>query len=240
MAMIEFVNVTKRHGSVVALNDLDLTVGSGKVFALVGPNGSGKTTAINVLLGLVQPTDGQATVCGHDVWTEARKVRQRLGVVPEGYGVYERLSGRRHVEFAAASRGADADPEKVLDRVGLAGVAERPAGTYSRGMAKRLVLALALVGEPDVLLLDEPFYGLDPNAADTLRSVLWAERDRGATICFATHLFREVDALADRVGMLSGGRLVRNGAVDDLVSTTAAVDALESAYREAVDPEVTA
>lgn len=239
MATIAFAGVSKRRGSVTALAELTLSIRSGRIFALVGPNGSGKTTALNVLLGLVRPTAGRATVRGHDAWAEARAVRRHLGVVPEGCGVYDRLSGRRHVEFAAASRGVEVDPIRVLDRVGLARVADRAAGTYSRGMTRRLVLALALVGEPDVLLLDEPFYGLDPDAADTLRAVLRDERDRGATVCFATHLFGEVAALADRLGMLSDGRLVCDGTVEELVGSRTPVDALESAYREAVDPAVT-
>jgi ABC-2 type transport system ATP-binding protein len=240
MTAIAFAGVSKRRGSVLALDALDLAIEDGEVYALVGPNGSGKTTALNVLLGLVRPTEGQATVHGYDVWTEAPAARRHLGVVPEGTPVYERLSGRRHVDFGATSRGVDVDPEAVLDRVGLADVADRRAGTYSRGMTQRLVLALALVGEPDVLLLDEPFYGLDPDASATLRRVLRTERDRGATVVFASHLFDEVGRLADRVGMLSGGQLVREGAVADLVVDEPAIDALEDAYRDSVDAEVTA
>lgn len=240
MAAIEFVGVHKRLGGVDALQGLDLRIDSGEVVALVGPNGSGKTTALNLLQGLVAPTSGQATVRGHDTWSAASKARRHVGVVPEGAGVYDRLTGRRHVAFAARSRGAEVDPLASLDRVGLVDVADRRAGTYSRGMKQRLVVAMALVGRPDVLLLDEPFYGLDPDAAATLRSVVREEQERGATVCFATHLFREVDAVADRVAMLSGGRLVQEGPVSTLAEGSSTVDGLASTYRDVVEPEVTA
>ncbi|MFB6206005.1 MAG: ABC transporter ATP-binding protein, partial [Haloglomus sp.] len=218
----------------------DLAVDEGEVYALVGPNGSGKTTALNVLLGLVRPTAGDARICGEDTWDAARAARQHLGVVPEGYGVYGRLTGRRHVAFAATSRGWSGDPDAVLERVGLQDVADRRAGTYSRGMKKRLVLAMALVGDPDVLLLDEPFNGLDPDAAQTLRTAIEHERERGTSVLLASHLFREVAAVADRVGMLSGGELVREGPVADVVEGRPTIDSLEAAYREAVTPEVPA
>jgi ABC-2 type transport system ATP-binding protein len=239
MGVIELAALTKRYRSVVAVDGLDLAVDAGEVYALVGPNGSGKSTALNALLGLVQPTDGAATVGGANAWGEAKQARQHLGVVPEGYGVYDRLTGRRHVAFAATSRSAG-DPDAVLERVGLADVGDRRAGTYSRGMKKRLVLGMALVGEPSALLLDEPFNGLDPDAAATLRTAIDRERERGTAVLLASHLFREVAAVADRVGMLRDGQLVREGPVADVVEGRPSIDTLEAAYREAVGPEVVA
>lgn len=238
MEAIELVGVTKTFGSVESVSDLDLTVEQSEVFALLGPNGSGKTTLLNILLGLIRPTAGQSKILGHDTTREPRTARQQLGVVPEGCAVYERLTARRHVQFAAASRNVSVAPEAILDRVGLAAVADRTAGTFSGGMAKRLVLALALVGQPAVLLLDEPFYGLDPQASETLRRVIRTEQNRGATVLFTTHLFREVQTLADRYGMLSGGELVNEGTISELDGSDESGDVIETEFRDCVEPTV--
>jgi ABC-2 type transport system ATP-binding protein len=216
MAVIEVRGVTKRYGSVTALRDLDLTVEKGEVYGFLGPNGAGKSTTIDVLLDFVRPTDGRARVLGMDAREQGEAIRRRTGVLPDGYRVYDRLTGRRHVEFVAESKEVDADPAALLDRVGIADAADRPAGDYSKGMSQRLVLAMALVGEPDLLVLDEPTTGLDPNGARQMRELVREENERGATVFFSSHILAQVEAVCDRVGILQGGELVAEDSVEGL------------------------
>lgn len=216
MAAIELQGVTKRFGAVTALNDLDLTVKNGEIYGFLGPNGAGKSTTINVLLDFVRPTDGTATVLGHDAREESTEIRQRVGVLPDGYHVYDRLTGRQHLQFAIDSKEADDDPEELLARVGIAAAADRKAGGYSKGMAQRLVLGMALVGQPDLLILDEPSTGLDPAGAREMREIIHAERDRGATVFFSSHILGQVDSVCDRVGILREGELVAEDTVSGL------------------------
>ncbi|MFB6138024.1 MAG: ABC transporter ATP-binding protein [Halobacteriaceae archaeon] len=223
MPVVEANGVTKRYGEAVALGGLDLAVDAGEIHGLVGPNGSGKTTALHAVLGYARPTAGTVRVFGDPPGAHA----ERVGVVPEGYGVWERFTGAEHVAFAAAAAGpggdaspdggsagepgvdaATTDPAAFLERVGLRGAADRRAGGYSAGMVKRLILAMALAGDPDLLVLDEPFAGVDPLAALAVRRVLRAERSRGTTVLFSTHDFGHAEAVCDRVGLLRDGRLV--------------------------------
>jgi len=214
---VETRNLTKRYGDVTAVDGVDLRVEAGEVFGFLGPNGAGKSTTINALLDFISPTAGTATVFGHDVHDERAAVRERIGVVPEDYGLYDRLSGRRHLELAVDLKHADDDPDALLDRVGLSPAdAARPAGDYSTGMAQRLALAVALVGSPDLLLLDEPTSGLDPNGARELREIVRREVARGATVFFSSHVLEQVRAVADRVGIMNEGELVAVDTVDGL------------------------
>jgi ABC-2 type transport system ATP-binding protein len=217
MSALQTSGLTKRFGDVVAVRDLDLTVESGEVFGFLGPNGAGKSTTISTLLGFLDPSEGTATVLGHDATNESRTVRARTGILPEGYDVYHNLTGREHVASAVETKGADDDPDEILDRIGLdPDDAQRPAGDYSTGMTQRLVLGIALVGEPDLLILDEPSSGLDPEGIKRLRRIVREEADRGATVFFSSHILGQVEAVCDRVGIMNGGELVAVDAIDDL------------------------
>ena len=216
MPAIEVEDVSKRYGSVTALDRVDLTVPEGEVFGFLGPNGAGKSTMINVFLDFVRPDTGRVAVFSHDCRSDGVAARERMGVLPEGYSVYDRLTGRQHVEFAIESKDTDDDPMAILDRVGLTGDADRQAGGYSKGMAQRLILGMALVGDPDLLILDEPTSGLDPNGAREIRSIIRAENDRGATVFFSSHILEQVEAVCDRVGILTDGRLVAVDTIDGL------------------------
>jgi ABC-2 type transport system ATP-binding protein len=213
MTAIAVDELTKEYGTITALDRVTLTVEEGEIFGFLGPNGAGKSTFINLLLDFSRPTDGTARIFGHDCQDEGVEARERLGVVPEGYSVFDRLSGRKHVEYAIRSKDVGADAVELLDRVGLREAAERKASDYSKGMKQRLVLAMALAGEPDMLLLDEPTTGLDPNGAAEMRRVLREENERGATIFFSSHILEQVEAVCDRVGILQNGELV---AVDSI------------------------
>ena len=221
MTAIELNGVTKRFGDVTALKEVDLTVEEGEVFGFLGPNGAGKSTTINILLDFVRPTEGSATVLGHDTREASKAIRDRTGVLPEGYDVYERLTGLEHLEFVIEAKDADDDPMTLLDRVGLdADDAARAAGGYSKGMTQRLVLAMALVDQPDLLVLDEPSTGLDPNGARMMRELVREESERGATVFFSSHILGQVEAVCDTVGILQGGELIAKDAVDDLRART--------------------
>lgn len=216
MKVIELDGLTKRFGNVTAVEDLDLTVEDGTIFGFLGPNGAGKTTTIDLMLDFVRPTAGRVSLFGLDPRSDVAEVRKRTGVLPEGFGVYDRLTGKRHVEFVLDSKGIDDDPMRYLERTGVADAADRKAGGYSTGMKQRLGLAMALVGEPDLLILDEPSSGLDPNGAREMQQVIREERNRGATVFFSSHIMGQVEAVCDRVAILRGGRLVAEDTMQGL------------------------
>jgi ABC-2 type transport system ATP-binding protein len=215
---VQTTGLTKRYGrDVLAVDDLDLTVYEGEVFGFLGPNGAGKSTTIDVLLDYVRPTAGTATVFGLDAQADTAAVHRRVGILPDGYGLYDRLTGRAHLEYAVALKGTDDDVDALLDRVGLdRDAADRPVGGYSKGMAQRLVLAVALVGDPDLLVLDEPSSGLDPNGVRLVRELVRERADRGKTVFFSSHILAQVEAVCDRVAILDHGRLVAVDTVDGL------------------------
>jgi ABC-2 type transport system ATP-binding protein len=255
MSAIRATAVSKRYGTLTALDRVDLTVEEGEIFGFLGPNGAGKSTMINVFLDFVRPNEGQVEIFGHDCQTESVAARERMGVLPEGYDVYDRLTGRQHVLFAMESKDTGGDPMAVLERVGIEDAADRKAGGYSKGMAQRLVLAMALVGDPDLLILDEPTTGLDPNGARAMREIIREENERGATVFFSSHILEQVEAVCDRVGILHDGELAAIDTIDGLrasvgggtkllitvddlesvdVGTIEAIDGVESAW---IEPE---
>ena len=238
MTAIELRGVTKEFGDVTAVRDLDLTVEDGEVYGFLGPNGAGKSTTIDMLLDLVRPTAGTVNVLGRDATGDGVAIRRRTGVLPDGFSVYDRLSGRKHVEFAIRSKEADDDPDALLERVGLLDDADRKAGDYSKGMRQRLALAMALVDDPDLLILDEPSSGLDPAGAKEMREIVRAESERGATVFFSSHVLEQVDAVCDRVGILRAGELVAEDSVEGLREAVGGEETLEIAVgddAEAVD-----
>jgi ABC-2 type transport system ATP-binding protein len=173
-------------------------------------------------LGFLDPTSGTASVLGHDVATESREVRRRIGVLPEGFAPYDRLTAREHVEYAGGIKECNPDIEGLLDRVGLAREAwDRKAGEYSKGMCQRLSLATALVGDPDLLVLDEPSSGLDPEGMAEMRELIRSEAESGTTVFFSSHILSEVEAVCDRIAILREGQLAALGTLDELRDGTA-------------------
>ncbi|WP_227134057.1 ABC transporter ATP-binding protein [Halorubellus salinus] len=220
---ISIAGLTKRFpGDVLALEDVDLEVHEGEIFGFLGPNGAGKSTTINVLLDFVRPTSGTVSVLGMNPQKEGVALRQRVGVLPDGFHVYDRLTGRQHVQFAVDSKRVDEDVDALLERVDILDAADRKAGGYSKGMKQRLVLAMALVGDPDILILDEPTTGLDPNGAREIRQIIREEAARGATVFFSSHILEQVEAVCDRVCILDEGRVV---AIDTIENLRDSVDA---------------
>ena len=216
MAAIELDGVEKSFGDVRALRGLDLDVQDGEIFGFLGPNGAGKSTTINVLLDFIRPDAGSVRVLGRDARDDSVAVRERTGVLPEGFDVYDRLTAREHVQFAIDSKGADDDPAALLERVGLEEAIDRRAGGYSKGMKQRLALAMALVGDPELLVLDEPSSGLDPNGARELREIVEREAADGTTVFFSSHILGQVEAVCDRVGIIREGELVAVDTIEGL------------------------
>jgi ABC-2 type transport system ATP-binding protein len=204
-----------------AVVDLSFEVRAGEIFGLLGPNGAGKTTTLKMLLGFVKPTSGHAFIAGERVGTVAS--RRKLGYLPENPALYEFLRGDEYLVFAgrlcglsrveARRRAAD-----LLARVGLEGRADRPIRKFSKGMVQRLALAQALIGDPSIVVLDEPMSGLDPIGRKDVRDLILKIREEGRTVLFSTHILSDVEAICDRVGILVEGRLTDCGALGDLVA----------------------
>ena len=217
MPAIETQGLTKEFGEdVVAVEDLDLTIESGEIFGFLGPNGAGKSTTINVLLDFIRPTVGSAEVFGLDAQREPAAIRERIGVLPEGYGFDDYLTGREYMEWAIETKDADDDPEALLDLVGILGEADRTAAGYSKGMQQRLAFGMALADDPDLLILDEPSTGMDPNGIQHMRSVIRGRAEDGTTVFFSSHILSEVEAVCDRVGVMNEGRLVAMDTIEGL------------------------
>jgi len=220
-AAVETFGLTKRYGELVAVQDLNLRLQAGEVFGMLGPNGSGKTTTILMLLGLTEPTAGSARVLGWDPTRQPLQVKRRVGYLPDSVGFYDELTAWENLRYTAALNGlssAEANRRiaEVLERMGLQDVAHRKVGTFSRGMKQRLGLADVLLKRPQVAILDEPTLGLDPEAAlEFLELIRTLKRD-GLTVLLASHLLHQVQSVCDRVGLFHRGRMVLEGTVDEL------------------------
>jgi ABC-2 type transport system ATP-binding protein len=209
--------LTKRFGPILAVDDLSFSVEPGSVTGFLGPNGAGKTTTLRVLLGLVQPTSGTATIGGQRYADIAHPSRV-VGAVLEAASFHPARTARNHLLVYCAAAGLpDSRADEALGSVGLTGAADRKVRGYSLGMRQRLGLAFALLGEPQVLVLDEPANGLDPEGIKWLRGFMRHYADTGRTVLVSSHLLGEVEQIADRVIILARGRLVREGTLADLV-----------------------
>lgn len=206
--------LTGQVEEVVALDSLSLQVQPGEVYGVLGPNGAGKTTAIRIFSTLLIPTAGSAQVMGHDVVKAAGDVRRRIGLILGGErGLYERLTGRQNLQYFASlylmspRRGAER-ADAALEEVGLTHAADRKVEQYSRGMRQRLHVARGLLPDPDVIFMDEPTIGLDPEAAQDFRRLVPELRERGKTVLLTTHYMLEADVLCERIAVIDHGRLV--------------------------------
>ena len=216
--LMAFKQLTKRYGSVQALDEFTAEVSPGRITAFLGPNGSGKTTSMRLLLGLAEPTAGSASIAGRP-YRELRHPTRVVGAVLD-QGFHPNRSARNHLRIVAAAAAVDqARIEVVLDLVGLTAAAGRRVGGFSLGMRQRLALASALVGDPGVLVLDEPFNGLDPDGIHTMRQFLRRFTDAGGTVFLSSHLLSEVAHSADEAIIINHGRLVSSGPVSALVSS---------------------
>ncbi|MCM4081164.1 ABC transporter ATP-binding protein [Paractinoplanes hotanensis] len=224
MTTVTVTGLTKRFGAFEAVRDLDFEVTPG-ITGFLGPNGAGKTTTLRILLGLIRPTAGAATIDGRPYAALAHP-RRTVGAVLEAGGFHPGRTARRHLLILTTGAGLPASRvDEVLDQVGLADAAHRRVGGFSLGMRQRLGLAGALLGDPGVLILDEPANGLDPAGMAWLRRLLRDLADQGRTVIISSHVLAEVAQTADRAVVISGGRLRYSGLLDGL-----AADGLEAAF----------
>lgn len=215
-SMIELRHLTKRFGDRLAVDDLSLTVGRGDIFGLLGHNGAGKSTTIGMMLGQVWPTSGQALLDGHDVHEDRARALARVGAIFEAPVFYDYLSGWRNLELLSSytARTPAARVREVVAWVGLSGREHSLVRTYSHGMRARLALAQALLPQPELLILDEPGDGLDPEGIHELRhTILRLRRELGLTLLLSSHLLSEVEQLCDRIAVVQGGRKVFEGSL---------------------------
>lgn len=214
-AAVVFDGVRKQFGRVVAVDRVDFTLEPGTFVGLIGHNGAGKSTCLRMLTGLLRPTEGRVWVGGVDVVAEPLQARWKLGAVLEEPALYEYLTAREFLEFIAEVRGGG-DVGAGLELTGLGADADRLIREYSQGMRRKTALAAALLGDPEVLVLDEALNGLDPPSAARVKQELRARVDAGATVLLSTHVIETVQAVSDRVIMLAHGRVVADEQAEDL------------------------
>jgi ABC-2 type transport system ATP-binding protein len=242
MSGIEAVGLTKRFGSLTAVDGLSFEVGKGEIFGLLGPNGSGKTTTVRLLSCLIAPSEGSASVTGFDIRREPLKVREAVGVLTENPGIYDRLSAVENMEFFAEAYGLrdkterDSRIRELLEFFDLWDRRGDRVGTFSRGMRQKLAIAKAVVHRPEVLFLDEPSSGLDPKAAKDIRDLMEVmSRQEKHTIVLCTHNLEEAERLCSRVMIIRKGAALATGSVEDLRKKLHGAPELEVSLEEVND-----
>lgn len=220
--LIQTINLTKRYGKLVALNNLQLVIEEGECFGYIGPNGAGKTTTIKILATLLQPTWGEARVCGHVVGYESRKIRPLIGYVPDFFGAYEDMVVQEYLEFFASAYNITGDQRTrvvgdVLELTDLVYKRDALVDSLSRGMKQRLSVARVLLHDPKVLLLDEPASGLDPRARIEMRELLKELRRMGKTIIISSHILHELAELCTTVGIIEQGQLQFKEPISEII-----------------------
>jgi ABC-2 type transport system ATP-binding protein len=219
--VIETAGLTKQYGKFTAVSSLDLNIQKGEVYGLLGPNGSGKTTTILMLLGLTEPTKGQLSVLGLDPVRQPLQVKARVGYLPDEVGFYDNLTARENLIYIAKLNGLKPDEynkriDEALARVGLSDVADNRVKTFSRGMRQRLGVAELLLKRPEIIIMDEPTLGLDPEAAHEFLQTILELKKEGITILLSSHLLHQVQTVCDRVGLFRHGKKVLEGTVAEL------------------------
>jgi ABC-2 type transport system ATP-binding protein len=213
--------LTRRFGNLTAVDGMDLTVAAGQFFGFLGPNGAGKSTTIKMLTGLLAPTSGRVQLLGLDFSGNAVDIKRQIGVVPEGMGLFERLTGLEYLTFVGRMYGLDraTTRQRANELLEFMQLADRPKSViadYSHGMQKKIALAAAVIHGPRILFLDEPFEGVDALAAGALKSLLGRMTERGVTIFLTSHVLEIVERLCSHVGIIHKGRLVAQGSLEEL------------------------
>ncbi len=234
-ALLSVSGLAKRYGDFTAVADLGLEVPAGTILALLGPNGAGKTTTIRMLIGQLRPSAGTATVAGLDCFAARDQVMRITGYLPDEPVFHDYLTGRELLGFVGGLHGLSsaeirARAEPLVARLELGSALDDYAVNYSRGMKKKLALAMALLHRPRLLILDEPANGLDPYAARELLALVREQAAEGATVVFSTHLLEQAERISDRAAILAQGRLVAEGSIAELRQRAAAGGSLEEVF----------
>jgi len=219
---IEIINLTKRFGDITALDDLSLEIGWGELFGILGPNGAGKSTAVNVLSTLLEPSEGSATVDGHDVVFDPEGVRKIIGVCPQEPAFYPHLTGRENIELIGemhlVPKGVLKDRiDSMVEKIGMEDHINRRAKQYSGGMVRRVSMLMALVSNPKVALLDEPTVAMDPKSRRAVWDFIRELKGNGVSIILTTHYMEEAEELCDRVAIIDEGKLIELGSPKELM-----------------------
>jgi ABC-2 type transport system ATP-binding protein len=243
--MLEAIGLRKSFGARAAVADVSLRVRAGELLGLLGPNGAGKSTTIGMLCGLITPDAGQVTIAGASIAADAAAYKRRLGLVPQDLALFDELGAAANIELFGALYGMRGDTLKrraleVLAVVGLAERARDRPATFSGGMKRRLNIACALVHDPDVLLLDEPTAGVDPQSRNAIFDSLEALKRQGKALVYTTHYMEEAERLADRIVVVDHGRVVANGTQAELARRLPATETLELELAGAADPALLA
>jgi len=221
--VIEVERLTKMYGERIAVDDVSFTVRPGEIFGLLGPNGAGKTTTISCLSGLLKPTSGSIRIDGHDIVHDGPKARASIGVIPQELAIYPEISARQNLEYWGAVQGLSREQikqrmETVLDRVGLAGRAKEPVKNFSGGMKRRLNIAIGLIHDPKVLLLDEPTVGVDPQSRTHILELIRERARAGVAVLYTTHYMNEAEELCDQLAIIDHGKVVAQGTLEELLA----------------------
>ncbi|MCC8164196.1 MAG: ABC transporter ATP-binding protein [Lachnospiraceae bacterium] len=220
--MIEIRGLTKAYGEKIAVDHLNLSIRKGEVFGLLGPNGAGKTTTTLMLLGLTDPTSGQATIREKDCTRDPIDVKRMVGYLPDNVGFYTDMTGRENLYFTGRLNGLEKEEierraDELLERVGMTEAADKKTGTYSRGMKQRLGIADVLMKDPEVIIMDEPTLGIDPQGMrDLLRLIRELAEQDGRTILISSHQLYQIQQVCDRVGIFVEGKLIACGTIREL------------------------
>lgn len=233
--MIKTENLSKYFGETAAVRNLDLDIRDGEIFAFIGPNGAGKSTTIKILVGLLSPSEGHALIGGHDIREDPLAAQQLIGYIPDFPYLYEKLTGLEFLQFIGNIYNLDQRelPRRIdyyLDLFGLDGLASQLIENYSHGYRQRLVFASAFLHDPKVLIIDEPMVGLDPKSSRLIKELMRERRRRGDTIFMSTHTLSIAEEVADRVGIISEGKLIACGNLDELRKQSGVKGRLEEVF----------
>ena len=239
--MIEVNNLQRRFGNVSAVSNVSFRANDGEITGLLGPNGAGKTTSLRMLYTLLKPDSGVVRVDGLDAATQSQRVREKLGVMPDSRGLYNRLTARENIEYFGRLQGmGEADLKVACDRLikelDLSDIASRKTEGFSQGQRVKTAIARALVHDPQNIVLDEPTNGLDVMATRTMRRFLMGLRDQGRCVLFSSHIMQEVAALCDRIVVIAQGRVVADGTAQELIAQTGC-SSLEDAFVKVIGSE---
>ena len=233
--MIELVNLVKKFGGLTAVNDISLTIPRGEFFAMLGPNAAGKTTTLKLLAGLMKPTSGSARVCGFDMQAQPLEARRHIAYVPDFPFLYDKLTAWEFFRFTGQLFQMDlahieANAQKLITRFHLADFVNRPLESLSHGTRQRVAIVSALRHEPDVFVIDEPMVGLDPQHARVVKDVFKERSRAGVTLLVSTHQLEIAEEMADRIGIIHGGKLVAVGTRDELRRQSGSSGQLEEIF----------
>ncbi len=219
--MIELKNITRKYGNFLAVDNINLVVPKGEVFGFIGPNGAGKTTTIKMLGGIISPSSGQVKICGIDMTKEPEEAKRKIGFIPDRPFLYEKLTGMEFLRFISELYGVDDDifpeeAEKLLTMFSLIDWADELIEAYSHGMKQRLIMAAALLHDPELIIVDEPLVGLDPEGIKMVRELFKRFAKKGKTVFMSTHTLKVAEDICDRIGIINKGKVIAIGTIEEL------------------------